>query len=92
MREFRGPDGTPWRVEVRAPSFSNAMIVFHHPDASSSSRNRYAWYIWQGPEARNVTARLTPEQVLESLTDAELARLFRRSMPISTARPVAEPG
>jgi len=92
MKEFRGPDGTPWRVEVRAPSFSNAMLVFRHPDASSSSRNRYAWYIWHGTEARNVTARLTATQVLESLTDADVARLFRRSMPISTARPVAEPG
>jgi len=92
MKEFRGPDGTPWRAEVRAPSFSNVMIVFRHPDASSSSRNRYAWYIWHGAEARNVTARLTAKQVLESLTDAELARLFRRSMPISTVRPVAAPG
>jgi hypothetical protein len=91
MREFRGPDGTLWRVEVRTPGSSNAMIVFHHPDVRSSSRNRYAWYISNGPEARNVTARLAPAQVLESLGDRDLARLFRRSMPISTGYPEPAP-
>jgi hypothetical protein len=91
MKDFRGPDGTPWRVEVRTPGSSNAMIVFNHPDARSSSRNRYAWYISNGPEARNVTARLSPEQVLESLGDRDLARFFRRSMPVSTGIPRPAP-
>ena len=87
MRIYEAPDGMRWGVEVRAPGSSNAMVVFHHPDRTSSSRNRYGWYIWSGDEARDVTARLKPSQVLERLTDADLARLFRRSMPVSTAVP-----
>ena len=87
MREIVAPDGVRWRVEVRAPGASNAMLVFHHPDGRTSRLNRYAWYTWPGEESRNVTARLTPKQVLERLTDAELAMLFRRSMPISTPVP-----
>lgn len=92
MKEFRSPDGTVWGVDVRAPSFSNAMVVFLHPDTSTSRRNRYNWYVNKGQEARNVTARLTPKQVLESLTDRDLALLFRRSMPISSQVPRFEPG
>ena len=91
MRDFRGPDGTPWQVEVRTPGSSNAMVLFHHPDPRSSRGNRYAWYISNGPEARNVTARLSPERVLEALTDRDLARLFRRSMPISSGSPQPVP-
>jgi hypothetical protein len=33
-----------------------------------------------------VTSRLDPETVLAALDDRELARLFRRSMPVSTGR------
>ena len=84
---FRGPDGTPWRVEVRAPSSSNAMIVFHYPDAASSRLNRYAWLQSNGPGARDVTSRLDKQSVLQALTDETLALLFRRSMPISTSMP-----
>lgn len=91
MREFVAPDGVRWRVEVRAPGASNAMLVFHHPSGHSSSLNRYAWYLWSGDEARNVTARLTAAQVFERVTDADLARLFRRSMPISTPVPRQSP-
>ena len=87
MRTFDAPDGVQWRVSVRAPGSSNVMVVFHYPDGRSSRLNRYAWYLWHGPEARDVTARLAPARVLEHLSDADLARLFRRSMPVST--PVA---
>ncbi len=83
MRSFRGPDGVIWGVRVEAPGSSNAMVVFNHPDGASSSRDRYAWHIGRGPEARSVTARLDPAKVMESLTDADLARLFRRSWPVS---------
>ena len=38
-----------------------------------------------------MTARMTAEQVLASLTDADLVRLFRRSMPISSRVPRLEP-
>ena len=92
MRDFRSPDGTVWRVAVRAPSFSNAMVVFHHPDGGTSRRDRYAWHLNFGPEARNVTARLSEPDVLESLTDQDLALLYRRSMPIATDVPIPEAG
>ena len=87
MREIVAPDGLRWRVEVRMPGASNAMLVFHHPSGRTSSLNRYAWYHWSGSEARNVTARLTARQILGHVTDEELTALFRRSMPISTPVP-----
>ncbi len=88
-RSYVAPDGARWGVEVRAPGSSNVMVVFHHPDARTSRLNRYAWHEWAGAEARDVTARLKPRKVLESLTDDDLAMLFRRSMPVST--PVPQP-
>ena len=51
--------------------------------AGTSRLDRYNWVINQGPEARSVTARLVPEKVLEQLDDAEIKRLFGRSMPVS---------
>lgn len=89
MKEFRGPNGVSWGVQVTSPGASNAMVVFHHPDGKSSHKDRYAWFISAGPEARNVSARLDPANVLEMLDDHALARLFRRSMPVST--PHGEP-
>ena len=82
-REFKGPDGTSWTVEVRMPTASNAMIVFNHPAGSTSGLNRYAWHQWHGPEARSVTSRVSPDTVMKALTDTTIALLFRRSMPIS---------
>ena len=72
-----------WRVNVTLPGSSNAMVTFRHPNGQSSRLDRYNWFISTGPEARSVTTRLSPDQVLESLTDTDVARLFRRSMPIS---------
>ena len=83
---FRSPDGTDWRIEVRSPGSSNACVVFHHPTGGRG--NRYGWYLAQGPEARSVTGRLDPKRVLESITDRQLAMLFRRSMPVETTRTV----
>ena len=85
-RSFTGPDDTVWGILVRNPGSSNAMVVFRHPSGASSSLDRYAWYITRGPEARSVTSRLDPATVLAALDDRELARLFRRSMPVSTGR------
>jgi hypothetical protein len=92
MREFRSSDGTRWRVDVRGLGASNAMVVFHHPDPGSSGLNRYNWYLAPHGQARDVTARLTPKGVLASLTDDELALLFRRSMAISSRVPRLVPG
>ena len=83
MRTYRSPDGVLWSVKVDLPGSSNAMVIFRHPNAQSSRLDRYNWYISDGPEARSVTSRLSPEKVLDSLDDAALARLFQRSMSIS---------
>lgn len=90
-RSFVAPDGARWGVEVRSPGSSNVMLVFHHADARTSRLNRYAWHTWTGDEARDVTARLKPKRVLDQLTDDQIALLFRRSMPVTTALPQAEP-
>jgi hypothetical protein len=87
MRYYEAPDGVRWGIEARTPGSSNIMIVFHYPDSRSSGRNRYAWHITSGAEARDVTARLDRKRVLEQLTDADLALLFRRSMPVTTTVP-----
>jgi hypothetical protein len=83
MRVFRSPDGVVWKVDVDLAGSSNAMVLFRHPNGRSSRLDRYNWFISNGPEARSVTSRLVPQKVLESLSDTDLARLFRRSMPIS---------
>jgi len=83
MRDFRSPDGIIWGVDVTLPGSSNAMVLFRHPNGRSARLDRYNWFLSNGPEARSVTSRLLPKQILESLTDADIARLFRRSMSIS---------
>lgn len=83
IRAFTGADGTPWGVEVKMPTASNAMVVFRHPGGASSGLNRYAWHQWRGPEARSVTSRVAPDAVMKTLSDDVLALLFRRSMPVS---------
>ena len=86
MRGFKGPDGTSWGVEVKMPTASNSMVVFHHPGSRSSRLDRYAWHHWHGPEARSVTSRVLPETVMKTLGDDALELLFRRSMPISAGK------
>ena len=90
-RAFRGPDGTAWTVEVRAPGASNAMVVFLHPDPTSR-QNRYNWYLAQGASASDVTSRLSSEAVLNGLDDRALLRLFRKSMAVDSSVPRFEPG
>lgn len=87
MVTFTGSDGTNWNVEVTNPGASNAMVVFRHPNGRTNRLDRYAWHLARGAEAQNVTARLDKKAVLQSLTEADLRRLFRRSMPVSTVRP-----
>ncbi|MDQ2930715.1 MAG: hypothetical protein M3Y05_07885 [Gemmatimonadota bacterium] len=82
-RSFTSPDGVDWIVQVMLPGATNAMIVFEHPDGGSSRRDRYNWVNIAGAAARNVTSRADAAAVLRELTDAQIALLFRRSMPIS---------
>lgn len=83
MLSYTAPDGTTWGVEVALPGSSNAMVIFRHPDIGSRRKDRYNWIISTGPEARSVTATLSPDKVAGELDQLTLARLFRRSMPIS---------
>jgi hypothetical protein len=82
-RTWRSPDGILWVVDVDLPGSSNAMVLFYHPGGKSGKPDRYAWYISNGPEARSVTSRLVRAKVLESLTDDDLTKLYRRSMRVS---------
>ena len=84
---YQSPDGTRWAVDVKVPSYSSAMVRFKHPDGESARGDRYAWYNAHSPEANDPRARLSVTQVLNALSDADVARLFRRSMPVSTNRP-----
>jgi hypothetical protein len=61
------------------------MVVFLHPDGSTARKDRYAWYNARTPSAQNVTSRLDPHAVAQSLSEQQLALLFRRSMLISAA-------
>ena len=88
MKAFRGPDGTMWGVEVRMPSHSGALLIFHHPTGETARLNRYAWVNARTPEAQDPRAVLSVAEVTQALDDRSLARVFRRSMPISTDRPV----
>jgi len=88
MKVWRSPDGIEWTVDVDLPGSSNAMVIFRHPTGRSARLDRYNWYISHGPEARSVTSHLSPEKVMESLSDEDLARLYRRSMRISRPDPL----
>jgi hypothetical protein len=92
LKLYEAPDGTHWGAEVSNPGASNALVTFHHPNGRTAGLDRYAWYISRGPESKSVTARLSPKDVLDGITDEELAKLFRRSMPVSRAKtPYASP-
>ena len=83
MKPFRGPDGTNWGVEVQVPGASNAMVVFHHPGGKTARLDRYAWEIWNGPESRSVTSRVSVDKIMQQLTDERMQTLFNQSMAIS---------
>lgn len=85
MRVFQSSDGIRWGVEVQNPGASNALLVFHHPNGRTARLDRYATVQIAGPMASNVRGRVDPDTVLGSLSDRDLARLFRRSMRISAA-------
>jgi len=85
MRTFQAPDGARWGVEVMLPGASHAMIVFRHPNGRTSRLDRYAWRNIDGPEARNVTARLDTDDIMKALSESDIALHFRRSMRIAAA-------
>ncbi|HET7632883.1 MAG TPA: hypothetical protein VFK16_11290 [Gemmatimonadaceae bacterium] len=87
MVPYRSPDGIEYEVEVAVPAASNAVVYFRHPDGRHARLDRYSWYLNQGPEARSVTSRLDAKAAEESLDQAALHRLFRRSMPVSRPAP-----
>jgi hypothetical protein len=76
-------NGLSWRIDVRNPGSSNAIVVFQHPDPQRTRESRYAHYLWRGPESQNVSGRIDPAAVLSALDDTTLTKLFRRSMPIA---------
>ncbi|HEY9226521.1 MAG TPA: hypothetical protein VIP11_07750 [Gemmatimonadaceae bacterium] len=88
MKIWRSPDGIEWTVEVGVPGSSNAMVIFRHPTGKSARMDRYNWFISNGPEARSVTSHLSSDKVLESLDEAALTQLYRRSMKISRPDPI----
>jgi hypothetical protein len=91
MKPFQTADGTRWGVEVQLVGASSANVVFHHPDPSTSRKDRYARFDWRGPEAANVTGHLDVSRVNNALSDAVVAELFRRSMPIGFGAPAFAP-
>jgi hypothetical protein len=85
---YRSADGIEWRVGVRLPTNSNAMIVFAHPASFRTGRmDRYAWLNSHSAKAHDPRSRLDSATVAKGLTEAEVAALFRRSMPVHTDRP-----
>jgi hypothetical protein len=88
MRTWQSPEGINWVVDVDLPGSSNAMVIFRHPGERNGRLDRYNWYITNGPEARSVTSRLSKTKVLDSLSDADILRLFKRSMKISRPDPL----
>ncbi len=87
-RSYRSPDGVHWLVEVDLAGSSNAMVIFRHPLGNTARLDRYNWYISNGPEARSVTSHLSADKILDSLDDAAIERLYRRSMNISRPDPL----
>ena len=87
-RTFRSHDGVHWLVDIDLAGSSNAIVTFRHPHGATARLDRYNWYLSDGPEARSVKSHLSTEWILESLDDAKLEKLYRRSMTISRPDPL----
>lgn len=87
MIPFRGPDGTWWGTEVCMPSHSSALVIFHHPTGETARLNRYVSVNVRDMKAQDPRQCLTKETVTKALSSREIARLFRRSVPVSSDRP-----
>ncbi|HEX4935539.1 MAG TPA: hypothetical protein VFV33_20300 [Gemmatimonadaceae bacterium] len=86
MKTFRANDGTSWNVAVQLPSHSSAIVVFQHPQGVARL-DRYAILNAHGPQVNDPRGRLDGKSVLAGLGDRDLARLYRRSVPVSTVHP-----
>jgi len=84
-RSFTDVEARTWKVEVKLAGSSNAMIVFRLAGAPNARQDRYAWFNSDSPDARSVTSHLDASDILRSLTDDQLALLFRKSMLIAAA-------
>ena len=84
---YRSPDDTLWGVEVVLPSHSGAMVIFHHPTGETARLNRYAWVNVRAAQAQDPREHLDQAAISASLGEREVARIFRRSSPISSDRP-----
>ena len=91
MKPFQTADGTLWGVEVQLPGYSSANIVFHHPDPGTSRKDRYARFDWRGSEASVTTDRVPVSKIQAALSDARIAELFKRSMPVGFGAPAFAP-
>ena len=88
-RPWTQDDGTRWNVEVQLAGASSALIVW-----KNVNRHVDRYVTWQAPEseARSVTAKLGERDVLSRLSDADLTRLFRRSVTVSAgSTPMGDP-
>ena len=86
MRSYQSPDGLTWKVLVKLPSHSSAMLVYQHPDGQSSKLDRYAWI--NSEKTTDPRERLLAQSLMDSLSDDDIARLFRRSMMVSANRTI----
>ncbi len=91
MKPFQTADGTLWGVEIQLPGSSSANVIFHHPDPSTSRKDRYARLDWRGPEAVDVTGHLDIAKVSATLSEVAIAGLFQRSMPVGFGPPAFAP-
>lgn len=82
MRSFHAADGSTWHVDVKLPSHSSALMTFQHAQGQAAAGDRYAWINAPAAVTSDPRARLDARTLLESISDGELARLYRRSMPV----------
>jgi hypothetical protein len=82
MRPYSTPEGATWNVDVKLPSHSGAMLVFQHAGGQSVAADRYAWINAALEATTDPRERLKAGTMLDGLSDAEIARLFRRSMAV----------
>lgn len=82
MRSFHAADGSTWNVDVKLPSHSSALMTFQHAHGQGVAGDRYAWINAPVAVTSDPRERLQAKSLLESMSDADIAKLFRRSMRV----------